>query len=110
MQPDTDFEVVGALYVVEQMFNDNEINDNEINELKSLESVLLNPSTAVNDVNNSNALNKLIGKLHAYKNELPNASRTAKFWLQYLGYVDMLKTFLRAERTGNWSLHLSTIG
>ena len=33
MQPDTDFEVVGALNVMEQMFN-----DNEINELKSLES------------------------------------------------------------------------
>ena len=61
-------------------------------------------------MNNSNALNKLIGKLHAHKNELSDASRTAKFWLQYLGYFDILKTIVLAERTGNWSLHLSTIG
>lgn len=33
-------------------------------------------------------------------------SRTAKLCVQYLCYVEILKLFIRAERTGNWSLHL----
>jgi len=37
------------------------------------------------------------------------SSRTAKLWIQYLGYVDILKTLIRAERTGDWDLHLSTV-
>ncbi|GFS26848.1 hypothetical protein ElyMa_007067800 [Elysia marginata] len=32
--------------------------------------------------------------------------RTAKLWLQYLRMLDILRKFLRAERTGNWHLHL----
>lgn len=37
---------------------------------------------------------------------LAQSSRTAKFWIQYQNYVDILKLFIRAERTGNWELHL----
>ncbi|GFS12137.1 hypothetical protein ElyMa_004851800 [Elysia marginata] len=32
--------------------------------------------------------------------------RTAKIWLQYLKMLGILRKFLRAERTGNWHLHL----
>ncbi|GFR67848.1 hypothetical protein ElyMa_003717500 [Elysia marginata] len=35
--------------------------------------------------------------------------RTAKIWLQYLQMLDILRKFLRAERTGNWHLHLMTM-
>lgn len=30
-------------------------------------------------------------------------------WLQYLEYVDTLKLFIQAERTGNWNLHLIAV-
>ena len=33
-------------------------------------------------------------------------NRTAKLWLQYMAMVDILKKFIRAERTGNFNLHL----
>ena len=33
-------------------------------------------------------------------------SRTAKLWLQYMTMVNILKKFIRAERTGNFQLHL----
>ena len=36
-------------------------------------------------------------------------SRTAKLWLQYMHLNDLLKKFIRAERTGNWQLHLKTL-
>ena len=47
--------------------------------------------------------------INVLKLELSNLSRTAKFWVQYLGYVKILKEFIRAERTGNWSLHLLSV-
>jgi hypothetical protein len=36
-------------------------------------------------------------------------SRTAKLWLLYLDYISSFKKLLRAERTGDWQLHLDSI-
>ena len=36
--------------------------------------------------------------------------RTANFWLQYLEHIDIVKDYIRAERTSNWDLHLSSVG
>ena len=44
-----------------------------------------------------------------YKYYLAKKSRTAKFWLQYLHYIDILKLFIYAERSGNWAIHLSAL-
>lgn len=37
------------------------------------------------------------------------ASPMAQFWLTYLDMVGLLLQFIRATRTGNWSLHLACI-
>jgi len=37
------------------------------------------------------------------------ASSIGRLWLQYMKMVDILKRFLRAERTGDWSLHLPSL-
>lgn len=34
---------------------------------------------------------------------------TAQLWLQYMDMIDILKNFIRAERTGNWRLHLQCV-
>ena len=36
-------------------------------------------------------------------------SRTARLWVQYMNMVDILRQFLKAERTGNWMLHLQSV-
>ncbi len=36
-------------------------------------------------------------------------TRTAKLWLLYLNMIYVLKLFIKAERTGNWELHLSSV-
>ena len=36
-------------------------------------------------------------------------SRTAAVWLQYMAMVDILRTFIKAERTANWELHLQAL-
>ena len=37
---------------------------------------------------------------------LSAASRTAKLWLMYLRYVSIVQTFIEAERTHDWALHV----
>ena len=47
--------------------------------------------------------------LAKYKTLLVEQSPTAKLWLQYIEYIETLKLFIRAERSGNWSLHLVAV-
>ena len=47
--------------------------------------------------------------IDSYCEEKKKSSRTAKLWLQYIEYVDIIKQFFFAERTSNWSLHLQTV-
>ena len=35
--------------------------------------------------------------------------RTAQLWLQYMDMIDILRTFLRSERTGDWRLHVHAL-
>ena len=36
-------------------------------------------------------------------------NRTALLWLQYMSMNDLMKKFIRAERLGNWILHLQSL-
>ena len=67
------------------------------------------PLTAVDVVSSSSELQALEIELNKYKEKLGSKSRTSKLWLQYLDYVQVLKLYIRAERTGNWKLHLLSI-
>ena len=40
---------------------------------------------------------------------LAESSRTAALWIQYMNMIDILRSFIRAERTSNWELHLRTL-
>ena len=40
------------------------------------------------------------------RKESLSSSRLAKTWLQYMEMVDILKKYLKAERLGDWQLHL----
>ena len=31
--------------------------------------------------------------------------RTAQLWLQYMDMIDIMRTFIKSERTGDWKLH-----
>jgi len=48
-------------------------------------------------------------QLNAYTDKLRQTSRTAQLWIQYMEMVELLRTFVKAERTGNWQLHFSTL-
>ncbi|KAJ8888031.1 hypothetical protein PR048_007516 [Dryococelus australis] len=40
--------------------------------------------------------------------DLESKSRTGKLWLMYLNQVFLMLNFIRAEKTGNWKLHIAT--
>ena len=44
----------------------------------------------------------------AQKNSLL-ISKNSKLWFQYMEMLDILRKFLKAERTGNWKLHLQAM-
>src|SRR6218665_621317 len=54
-------------------------------------------------------LKKLEKIFQDYKTSLALTSRPAKLWIRYLGYIQILKDFIRAEHTGNWNLHLISV-
>ena len=54
-------------------------------------------------------LQHLGDRLSDHKQQLVNDDRTARLWVQYLDYVRIVKQFLRAERTSDWSLHLLSV-
>ena len=57
----------------------------------------------------SDSLLKFCTQLQHLKQCLCRQSRTAHLWILYMMYVDLVKLFLLAERTGNWLIHLQTV-
>ena len=43
------------------------------------------------------------------KRYLSSKSRTSKLWIQYLDYVDILRQFICAARSGDWNLNLKSL-
>ncbi|KAG1687918.1 hypothetical protein GQR58_008201 [Nymphon striatum] len=41
--------------------------------------------------------------------DMATHSRTSKLWIQYIKYVDIIKMFVTAERTGKWQDHLEAV-
>ena len=50
---------------------------------------------------------KLLSWYKKKKYHLSSKSRTSALWFNYLQYVTVAQEFIRAERTSNWSLHIS---
>lgn len=57
----------------------------------------------------SESLQSFQKQITEYKDRLRQSSRTSKLWLQYLSYVEVLKLYIFAARTGNWHLHLEAV-
>ena len=55
------------------------------------------------------AIKKLDLIVASLKTDIASKSRTAKLWLQYMEYVDIMRQFIRASRSGDWNLHLITL-
>ena len=69
-------------------------------------------SLLAGDINPHEDMSFAVGKLKEVidtKKQLLSNSRTATLWFQYLEMLQHLHQFIRAERTGDWKLHLSSL-
>lgn len=93
----------------EQNTSEHKLDAGELQKIHALYEGIQDKSVPVSDIAKSKELIKLEECLHSYKSLLSENSLTAKLWLQYIEYVETLKLFIRAERTGNWNLHLLVV-
>ena len=75
--------------------------------VSSLFDQVMKDELALQAVGGNQHLQRISAKLRERKRSL--IGKTAQLWLQYMSTVDILKRFLKAERTGNWLLHLSVV-
>lgn len=54
----------------------------------------------------SEPVNRVNAALIGLRRELVQRSRTAQLWFQYMECIDIIKRFILAERTSNWTLHI----
>ena len=82
--------------------------DSLISDAQKLYKNLMDNSMTVADVCKMNTIDKIHSKLKIKVNSLAS-SETASLWLQYMEMINILRKFIRAERTGNWGLHLQAL-
>ena len=86
------------------------ISEQDFSEIECLYKSFTNGKADVEGVVNSEAMTNLSTMFQSYKDQLTTKSRTARLWIQYLDYINTIKVFIRAERSGNWHLHLIAAG
>lgn len=60
------------------------------------------------ELESNTVLESVQEEICAFKEILSSKSRTARLWLQFMRMVDILKCYIRSERTGNWLMHLGS--
>ena len=73
----------------------------EIDELQQLYSGIDLDDFDLQSIKKSKVLDNLKSKLETKKENVTHHSRTAKLRVQYMQYVDIIKSFMRAQRQGN---------
>ena len=85
---------------------ESELTKLDVEELKVVVTSAMHDTNNVDFMSNSKEIKVLTEHIQYLKDKLSAISRTAKLWIQHLDYIQVLKLFIRAERTGNWSLHI----
>ena len=86
-----------------------EIDDLTIEQIACLHESVMDNSASPVDACKSPALIRVVDQIEAVMHSASNESRTAALWTQYVNQVMLMRDFIRAERCGDWKLHLSTI-
>lgn len=84
---------------------DDDVIHPDVSKARTLYDALMKGTRSSNDVASDPILDK-ISKVFQTQTESLTKDRTAKLWLQYMDMVKILRKFIKAERMGNWSLHL----
>ena len=61
------------------------------------------------DVESDENVRNILQLLDAKLEDMSKKNRTSKLWIQYVKMLEILRTFIKAERTENRMLHLQTV-
>ena len=81
----------------------------DLDEAHTLYEKLMSGDMCAEEVCLSNVLERIKECLKKYCESMKKSSRTSALWVQYMSMIDILRKFIRAERTGNRQLHLQAI-
>lgn len=81
---------------------------NNLETVAKLSEELLNGNITIDEACSNDVLKELNDQIKIFK-EAISQQRTSKLWIMYMDMVDLLKRFIKAERTGNWELHLKSV-
>ncbi|CAC5403501.1 unnamed protein product [Mytilus coruscus] len=87
--------------------NDN-FDDNILSEAADVYTELLEGTLPIPSACDSAVLKSIDETMHRPLQEMKK-NRTSKLWLQYTEMIQILRQFIKAERTGNWELHLKSV-
>ncbi|KAK3732581.1 hypothetical protein QZH41_004976 [Actinostola sp. cb2023] len=81
----------------------------ELEEVRVLFEKLMENKKSIEEVSGANVLDTIRERVLSRQQSARENSRTAALWLQYMDMIDILRTFIKAERTANWELHLHAL-
>ena len=84
-------------------------NNQDLDEARTFYEKLMSRDMSAEEVCSSNVLEEIKDSLKKHSESVKKSSRTSALWVQYMSMIDILRKFIRAERTGNWELHLQAI-
>ena len=97
-----------ALLVSSQETEQSQFTDNVLlNEVNELYDKLETKEIVTEDVLQNDVLKDISGMFVTLKEKL--LTNCAKLWFQYIDMTSVFQMFIRAERMGNWQLHLSAL-
>ena len=95
--------------VTRDYLSDEVIDIPDVDEARVVYGKLVDGTVSVEDICRCHVLNIIKDRLHKHAESDKMSSRTASLLVQYMGMIDILRKYIRAERTGNWAPHLQTI-
>ena len=84
-------------------------NSQYLDEARTFYEKLMSGDNCAEEAYSSNVMEKIKDSLKKNAESVKKSSRTSALWVQYMSMIDILRKFIRAERTGNWELHLQSI-
>lgn len=80
----------------------------DLTEAKELYDEVMCLEVPAHQVSEADVLKRIKCKIEDLRHTM-TSRRTALLWFQYMDMISILQTFLKAERTGQWQLHLQSV-
>ena len=86
----------------------NKLPESKLDKVSQVLDLLTEQNILLEEVANDIDVKEILARIKQYKEKFSDA-RTANLWFQYLHMVEIICMFIKAERTGNFDLHLRSV-